>query len=118
MELRKEYNGFFHFNEAMPRIKKRFLNEMEKHVVKLKVIEKKTPNIVFEMRKKEEIDMEVQIFLKGKKEPLIYKGDRIDILDFEMDHIKYKQIRYFYFKKGMSKSEFVQEDLINKIVTN
>jgi len=65
-----------------------------------------------------EIDMEVQIFIKGKKEPLVYRGDRIDVLDFEMDDIKYKQIRYFNFKKGMSKSEFIQENLINKIVEN
>lgn len=62
--------------------------------------------------------MEVQIFVKGKKEPLIYKGDRIDILDFEMDDLDYKQVRYFSFKKGMSKSEFVQKSLIKKIVTN
>lgn len=60
--------------------------------------------------------MEARIFVKGKKEPLIYKGDRIDILDFEIDNVKYKQIRYFNFKKGMSKSEFVQENLIKKIV--
>lgn len=62
--------------------------------------------------------MEVQIFIKGKKEPLIYKGDRIDILDFEIDNINYKQIRYFNFSKGMSKSEFVQSNLINRIVEN
>lgn len=62
--------------------------------------------------------MEVKIFVKGKKEPLVYKGDRIDILDFEMDDIKYKQIRYFNFKKGMSKSEFIQKNLINRIVEN
>ncbi|MCT4564524.1 MAG: hypothetical protein N4A68_09490 [Maledivibacter sp.] len=62
--------------------------------------------------------MEVKIFIKGKREPLIYKGDRIDVLDFEIDNIKYKQIRYFNFKKGMSKSEFVQEDLISRIVEN
>lgn len=62
--------------------------------------------------------MEVQIFVKGKKEPLIYRGDRIDILDFQMDDVDYKQVRYFNFKKGMSKSEFVQENLIKKIVTN
>lgn len=61
--------------------------------------------------------MEVKIFIKGKKEPLVYKGDRIDVLDFEIENIKYKQIRYFNFKKGMSKSEFVQENLINRIVT-
>lgn len=60
--------------------------------------------------------MEVKIFVKGKKEPLVYKGDRIDILDFEMDDIEYKQIRYFNFKKGMSKSEFIQKNLISRIV--
>lgn len=65
---------------------------------------------------KGEIDMEVQIFIKGKKEPLSYKGDRIDVLDFEMNDTKYKQIRYFSFKKGMSKSEFIQENLIDRIV--
>ncbi|MCG8540633.1 MAG: hypothetical protein MJA82_11940 [Clostridia bacterium] len=61
--------------------------------------------------------MEVQIFIKDKKEPLVYKDDRVDVLDFEMDGVKYKQIRYFNFKKKRSKSEFVQSNLINKIVT-
>ncbi len=60
--------------------------------------------------------MEVQIFIKGKKEPLSYKGDRIDVLDFEMNNTKYKQVRFFNFKKGMSKSEFIQADLINRII--
>lgn len=57
--------------------------------------------------------MEVKVYLKGKKEPIVYKGERIDILDFEMGGINYKQIRYF--KKGFSKSELLQSDLINKI---
>ncbi|MCM0647628.1 hypothetical protein NBE98_04435 [Clostridium swellfunianum] len=57
--------------------------------------------------------MEVHIFLKGQKEPVVYTGDRIDVLDFEMNGIKYKQIRYF--RKGFSKSELVEENLINKI---
>lgn len=57
--------------------------------------------------------MELWITLKGTKEPLIYRGDRIDILDFEMDGIKYKQIRYF--RKGISKSELINSDLINKM---
>lgn len=61
--------------------------------------------------------MEVKVYVKGKKEPLIYKGDRIDILDFEMDNTDYKQIRFFNFKKGISKSEFIQGDLIKKIIT-
>jgi hypothetical protein len=58
--------------------------------------------------------MEVHIYLKGNKEPVIYKGDRIDVLDFEMKGIKYKQIRYF--RKGFSKSDLVEEAIINKIV--
>lgn len=57
--------------------------------------------------------MEVLIYLKGKKEPVTYKGDRIDILDFSMNGIEYKQIRYF--RKGFSKSELIQKDLITKI---
>jgi hypothetical protein len=58
--------------------------------------------------------IEVQVFLKGSKQAVIYKGDRIDVLDFEMNGIKYKQIRYF--RKGLSKSELVEADSINKIV--
>lgn len=57
--------------------------------------------------------MEVVVTVKGKKEPLVFKGDRIDILDFEMEGIKYKQIRYF--KKGFSKSEYINSSLIIKI---
>ena len=60
------------------------------------------------------IIMEVHVFLKGNKEAVIYKGDRIDVLDFEMNKVKYKQIRYF--RKGISKSELVEEESINKIV--
>jgi hypothetical protein len=60
--------------------------------------------------------MEVKIYLKGKKEPLIYKGDRIDVLDFEMDNVKYKQVRYF--KKGFSKSELIEVAMITKIQEN
>jgi len=58
--------------------------------------------------------MEVHIFLKGKKEAVIYKGDRIDVLDFEMNKVKYKQIRYF--RNGFSKSELVETDGIKEIV--
>lgn len=58
--------------------------------------------------------MEAQVFIKGNKEPIIYTGDRIDVLDFEMNEVKYKQIRYF--KKGFSKSELIEADIINKIV--
>lgn len=58
--------------------------------------------------------MEVHVFLKQQKEPLIYSGDRIDVLDFQLNGINYKQIRYF--KKGFSKSELIEERIINKIL--
>ncbi|KGK89972.1 hypothetical protein [Clostridium sp. HMP27] len=58
--------------------------------------------------------MEVHVFIKGEKEPVVYSGERIDVLDFEMNGIKYKQIRYF--RRGFSKSELVEEKIINKIV--
>lgn len=54
------------------------------------------------------------MFLKNQKEPVVYSGDRIDVLDFEMAGVKYKQIRYF--KKGFSKSELIEENIVNKIV--
>ena len=58
--------------------------------------------------------MEVHVFLKGNKKAVIYSGDRIDVLDFEMNSVKYKQIRYF--KKGFSKSQLIEEESIKKIV--
>ena len=59
--------------------------------------------------------MEVHIYLKGKVEPTIFIGDRIDILDITLEGKKYKQIRYF--RKGFSKSQYIIIDLINKIKT-
>ncbi|BCZ46749.1 hypothetical protein psyc5s11_28160 [Clostridium gelidum] len=59
--------------------------------------------------------MEVHIYLKGKKEPTIFNGDRIDILDMQLEGKDYKQIRYF--RKGISKSQYISVDLINKIKT-
>lgn len=59
--------------------------------------------------------MEVHIFLKGKPEAAIFKGERIDILDINLQGKDYKQIRYF--RKGISKSEYIGVDLINKIKT-
>ena len=59
--------------------------------------------------------MEVHVSLKGSKKAIIYSGDRIDVLDFEMNKVKYKQIRYF--RKGFSKSELIEQESINKIVT-
>ena len=58
--------------------------------------------------------MEVHVFLKGSKEPVIYTGERIDVLDFQMTGTKYKQIRYF--RNGFSKSELIEEGLIDKII--
>ena len=57
--------------------------------------------------------MEINVYLKNKKDPIKYTGDRLDVLDFEMDNVKYKQIRYF--RKGFSKSELIMSDLIVKI---
>ena len=57
--------------------------------------------------------MEINVYLKNKKDPIKYTGDRKDVLDFEMDNVKYKQIRYF--RKGFSKSELIMSDLIVKI---
>lgn len=58
--------------------------------------------------------MEIKIFLKGKKEPIIYSGDRIDVLDFKLNNTNYKQVRCF--KNGFSKSELIDSKLINKII--
>ena len=60
--------------------------------------------------------MQVLVYLKGKKEPVIYSGDRIDILDFSMNGVDYKQIRYF--RKGFSKSVLVEIKIISKIKEN
>ena len=60
--------------------------------------------------------MQVLVYLKGKKEPVIYSGDRIDILDFSMNGVDYKQIRYF--RKGFSKSVLVEKKIISKIKEN
>ena len=60
--------------------------------------------------------MQVLVYLKGKKEPVIYSGDRIDILDFSMNGVDYKQIRYF--RKGFSKSVLVEKKIISKITEN
>ena len=57
--------------------------------------------------------MELRIQVEGKNEPIVFKGDRIDVLDFQMNGVKYKQIRYF--RKGFSKSEYIDESLIKRI---
>lgn len=57
--------------------------------------------------------MQLDIMIKGQKDPVIFKGDRIDVLDFEMNKVMYKQIRYF--RKGFSKSEYIEASLIKNI---
>lgn len=57
--------------------------------------------------------MELIIQLKGNSTPLKFIGDRIEVLDYEMDNIKYKQVRYF--RKGFSKSQYINTELIRKI---
>lgn len=57
--------------------------------------------------------MKLYIFLKGKKDPIIYEGDKIDVVDFNFNGIDYKQIRCF--KNGISKSELIVSDIITNI---
>jgi hypothetical protein len=64
--------------------------------------------------KEDEMTMQIEVFMKNKKEPIIYTADRIDVLDFEIKGVKYKQVRYF--RKGFSKSEYIEESLIKRIV--
>ena len=56
--------------------------------------------------------MELHIYLKGKSDPVIFTGERIDVLDMELQGKKYKQIRYF--RKGVSKSQYIDAGLIKK----
>ena len=57
--------------------------------------------------------MELHITVKGQKEPIIFSGDRIDVLDFILEGAKYKQIRYF--RRGLSKSQYIAEGLITRM---
>ena len=57
--------------------------------------------------------MELHVYLKGKPEPQVFKGERIDVLDMELQRVKYKQIRYF--RKGISKSQYIAVNLIKNI---
>ena len=57
--------------------------------------------------------MIIEVFLKGKREPIVYEGDKIDVVDFNLNGIDYKQIRCF--KKGISKSELILNNLIVNI---
>lgn len=57
--------------------------------------------------------MEIKLALKGIREHRIISGDRVDVLEIEIEGIAYTQIRVF--KKGFSKSEYVKTDLIQFI---
>lgn len=57
--------------------------------------------------------MELHIYLNGKQDPTIFQGERIDVLDIELQGKQYKQIRYF--RKGVSKSQYIGADLIKRI---
>ncbi|WP_238882421.1 hypothetical protein [Clostridium sp. YIM B02551] len=57
--------------------------------------------------------MEVRVYIVGKKDPITYTGDRIDVLDLELNGVQYKQIRYF--RNGFSKSELLKKDLVKII---
>lgn len=57
--------------------------------------------------------MKLYVFLKGKKDPVVYEGEKIDVVDLSLNGTDYKQIRYF--KKGSSKSELILKDLITNI---
>lgn len=58
--------------------------------------------------------MKISIFLKGRKDPIVYEAEKIDIVDLNLNGVNYKQVRCF--KKGSSKSELIASDLINKII--
>ena len=55
----------------------------------------------------------LEIYVKNQKDPMIVKGDRIDVLDIELEGKKYKQIRYF--RKLISKSVYVEINTIKKM---
>ena len=57
--------------------------------------------------------MQVDVYLKSSRDPMIFTGDRIDILDIELQGIKHKQIRYF--RKLVSKSIYIKESDISRI---
>ena len=57
--------------------------------------------------------MNLYVYLYGIKDPVVYEGEKIDVVDFNLDGIDYTQIRYF--KKGSSKSELILKKLIVNI---
>lgn len=57
--------------------------------------------------------MKLYVFLKGKRDPIVYEGEKIDVVDFNFNGLDYKQIRCF--KKGISKSELILKELITNI---
>ncbi|MGL5151388.1 MAG: hypothetical protein ACRC7N_12545 [Clostridium sp.] len=57
--------------------------------------------------------MKTEILLKGKKDPIIFVGDKIEILDLVLNDTCYKQVRIF--RNGFSKSEYINKNLIKTI---
>lgn len=57
--------------------------------------------------------MKTEILLKGKKDPIIFEGDKIEILDLVLNDTCYKQVRIF--RNGFSKSEYINKNLIKTI---
>lgn len=57
--------------------------------------------------------MKFEIILKGKKDPVSFEGDKIEVLDIQIEGKDYKQIRVF--RGGFSKSEYIGKNLIKSI---
>ncbi len=57
--------------------------------------------------------MKLEVKIKDRKEPIVYIGDKIDILDFCLEGIEYKQIRVF--KGTFSKSELILKSIIKNL---
>lgn len=57
--------------------------------------------------------MKVHIYVKGTKEPKEFEAERIDIKDYNLEGVDYKQVRTF--KRGFSKSIYIKASDIVKI---
>lgn len=58
--------------------------------------------------------VKVEIKMNKSKEVIEITGDRVDILDFEMNGVEHYQIRYF--RKGFSKSVYIDKKDVKKII--
>lgn len=61
------------------------------------------------------VNMKLEVYVKGVNEPYQFEGDKIDVLDFQLDGDEFKQIRYYDFNRG-SESQFIKSELISKII--